>query len=581
MTRTGLRILRMAADKTTQRRDTSADDVNEPLAHVRRVVTRSGTSFLWGMKVLPAERRHAMYAIYAFCREVDDVADEPGETTAKKRGLADWREEIARLYAGKPQWLTTRALLQPVRRFDLPREEFLAVIDGVETDAAPTVRMQTLDDLLNYCRKVAGAVGMLSIHAFGVPRDPGYQIAETLGNAVQLTNILRDVKEDAAMETPVCPAGHGRATRCGGKLFGLGLQPTRLCRGVRGVGGTRSGRLRQDRPAAGPARMASDAPHRVDDGGLPGNAPAPGRTGLDAHRQSGPADAGAKVVARPALRASLTGLLSVARAHVIGAGLAGLATAVSLARVGQAVTLYEASGQAGGRCRSYFDAKLDCAIDNGNHLLLTGNQATMRYLADIGADDELVGPPSACFPFLDLGTGAQWRLRPNAGRLPWWILDARRRVPGTRVRDYLSGLRFAVAGADRTVTDCVGDRGVLFEKFWEPLAVAALNSPVRTGAACLLWPVLRETFGKGEAACRPRVARTGLSGTFVDPALELLRRGGTAVRFGTRLRGIVYEGTRGARRAVWTSARKRWRWRRATAWSWRCRRRPRQAWCRT
>ena len=230
----------------------------------------------------------------------------------------------------------------------------------------------------------------------------------------------------------------------------------------------------------------------------------------------------------------------MARTHVIGAGLAGLSTAVSLARAGHAVTLYEASGQAGGRCRSYFDARLDCAIDNGNHLLLTGNKSTMRYLADIGAAGSLVGPASACFPFLDLRTGRRWRLRPNAGRLPWWILDARRRVPDTSFRDYLSGLRFAVAGADRTVTDCVGDRGALFEQFWEPLAVAALNSPVRAGAACLLWPVLRETFGKGEAACRPRIAGTGLSGTFVDPAVDLLHRRGAVIRFATRLRDVTY-----------------------------------------
>ena len=232
----------------------------------------------------------------------------------------------------------------------------------------------------------------------------------------------------------------------------------------------------------------------------------------------------------------------MARTHVIGAGLAGLSSAVALAREGRAVTLYEASGQAGGRCRSWFDARLDCAIDNGNHLLLTGNRSTMRYLAEIDAPDELVGPDSACFPFLDLRTGRRWTVRPNAGRLPWWIFDSRRRVPGTRARDYLSGLYFALAGADRTVTDCVGDRGALFENFWEPLAVAALNSPVRAGAAGLLWPVLRETFGKGEAACRPRIARTGLSGTFVDPAVEFLHRRGAAVRFGTRLRGVAYEG---------------------------------------
>ena len=195
----------------------------EPWAHVKRVVARSGTSFFWGMRVLPAERRRAMYAIYAFCREVDDVADEPGEAAEKKRGLAAWREEIARLYAGEPEWLTTRALLHPVRRFDLPQEEFLAVIDGVEIDAAPMVRMQTLDDLLSYCRKVAGAVGMLSIHAFGVPRNPGYQIAETLGNAVQLTNILRDVKEDAAVERLYVPLEmvrrHGVADSSLGAVF--------------------------------------------------------------------------------------------------------------------------------------------------------------------------------------------------------------------------------------------------------------------------------------------------------------------------------------------------------------------------
>jgi len=232
----------------------------------------------------------------------------------------------------------------------------------------------------------------------------------------------------------------------------------------------------------------------------------------------------------------------VARTYVIGAGLAGLSAAVSLARAGRAVTLCEASGLAGGRCRSYFDDRLGCAIDNGNHLLLTGNRSTMGYLEAIGAAEELVGPASACFPFLDLRSGERWRLRPNAGPLPWWILDPSRRVPGTRAWEYLSGLRIALAGADRTVTDCVGDHGSLFERFWEPLAVAALNSPVRAGAARLLWPVLRETFGRGEAACRPRIARTGLSGTFVDPALELLRRRGAAVRFGTRLRAIAGDG---------------------------------------
>ena len=163
----------------------------------------------------------------------------------------------------------------------------------------------------------------------------------------------------------------------------------------------------------------------------------------------------------------------------------------------------------------------------------------MRYLEEIGAVDALVGPRTACFPFLDVRTGRRWQVRPNPGRLPWWVLRPGRRVPDTRARDYLSALGFARAGPDRTVTDCVGERGLLFERFWEPLAVAALNTPARSGAAALLWPVLRETFARGEAACRPRIARSGLSPAFVDPALSLLRRKGSIVRLGRRLRGIT------------------------------------------
>ena len=228
----------------------------------------------------------------------------------------------------------------------------------------------------------------------------------------------------------------------------------------------------------------------------------------------------------------------MARTHVIGAGLAGLAAAVALVRAGRSVSLYEAGNRAGGRCRSYVDSRLERLIDNGNHLLLSGNRSAMRYLEEIGAGDVLVGPATARFPFLDLRSRRRWEVRPNSGWLPWWILRPERRVPDTTVRSYFSALKFPLAGPDRTVADCVAGSGVLFEKFWEPLAVAALNTPAESGAARLLWPVLRETFARGEAACRPRIAKRGLSHAFVDPALAFLRGRGAAARFGCRLRGI-------------------------------------------
>ncbi len=237
----------------------------------------------------------------------------------------------------------------------------------------------------------------------------------------------------------------------------------------------------------------------------------------------------------------------MARTHVVGAGLAGLAAAVSLVRRGRTVTLYEASGQAGGRCRSYRDTALACTIDNGNHLLLSGNRAAMRYLADIGSAHKLRGPPSACFPFLELSTGVRWELRPNRGRLPWWVASTRRRIPGTTVWSYLPALRLPLARRSCTVTDCVRDSGILYTRLWEPLALAALNTPARTADARLLWSVLKHTFARGESACRPRVASTGLSDTFVDPALTLIAAAGSGVRFGHRLGRIEYAGNRARR----------------------------------
>ncbi|MBV8120852.1 MAG: FAD-dependent oxidoreductase [Alphaproteobacteria bacterium] len=230
--------------------------------------------------------------------------------------------------------------------------------------------------------------------------------------------------------------------------------------------------------------------------------------------------------------------------HVVGAGLAGLAAAVALAAAGREVRLYEASSHAGGRCRSYIDAELGCRIDNGNHLLLSGNRRAFTYLELIGARDTVEGPADAVFAFFDAKTGRRWLVRPNLGRVPWWILSRRRRVPDTRAADYLEALALWRAHPGARVSEVLDKTRPLFARLWQPLAVAALNSGVEEASARLLWRILSETLGRGGAACRPLVPRQGLSETFVDPALDVLRRRGARMQFGVRLRALEFAGDR-------------------------------------
>ena len=165
---------------------------------IRRRVSAAGTSFYWAMRLLPDQRRDGMFAVYAFCREVDDIADDNGPAAQKLQALDDWRREIDRLYVGRPRHLVARALREPVLRYDLLQQDFLAVIDGMEMDAAADIRAPDLATLDLYCARVAGAVGHLSVHVFGDASAAAYGVAESLGRALQLTNILRDLDEDAA-----------------------------------------------------------------------------------------------------------------------------------------------------------------------------------------------------------------------------------------------------------------------------------------------------------------------------------------------------------------------------------------------
>jgi squalene-associated FAD-dependent desaturase len=224
--------------------------------------------------------------------------------------------------------------------------------------------------------------------------------------------------------------------------------------------------------------------------------------------------------------------------HVIGAGLSGLAAAVELAREGASVTLFEAAAQAGGRCRSYHDRELGRTIDNGNHLVLSGNQNVTRYLDILGASDRLASP-SEGFRFFDLTRDRDFVIRPNPGAFPWWIAVPDRRVPGTRAYQYLRALKLAFARANATVSDILPHDEV-YRVLWEPLAVSALNTPAGEASARGFWQVLAKTLLRGGDFARPLIARENLADTFVTPALEFLARKGVQVRLGVRVKRILY-----------------------------------------
>jgi hydroxysqualene dehydroxylase len=232
------------------------------------------------------------------------------------------------------------------------------------------------------------------------------------------------------------------------------------------------------------------------------------------------------------------------RTFVIGAGLAGLSAAVRLAERGRPVTLIEGAGQVGGRCRSYEDATLGMTIDNGNHLVLSGNHATHDYLRTLGAVDRLAGPKEALFDFVDVRDGRRWTLRPNPGPIGWWIFANDRRVPDTHVGDYLPLMKLLAPQGDKRLCDVIRCEGPLWERLIEPLMLAALNTEASLGSAELAGAIVRETLAVGGRAYAPRIADPSLDAAFIAPALAYLADRGAEVRIGRRVEAIETDDAR-------------------------------------
>src|ERR1700751_5842283 len=197
--------------------------------------------------------------------------------------------------------------------------------------------------------------------------------------------------------------------------------------------------------------------------------------------------------------------------HIIGAGISGLSAAVRLTSAGHRVHVHEATQQAGGRCRSYFDAATNLTIDNGNHLLLSGNRHALAYARSIGTEAGLVGPRSAQFAFVDIFTSQRWLLALGDRKLPLWVFDDDRRVPDTGVLDYLALAPLVWASTRKKVGDAIRCEGTLYQRLVQPLLLAALNVDPPEGSAGLAGAIVRETLLAGGQACRPLIAHDGLS----------------------------------------------------------------------
>jgi squalene-associated FAD-dependent desaturase len=213
--------------------------------------------------------------------------------------------------------------------------------------------------------------------------------------------------------------------------------------------------------------------------------------------------------------------------HVIGAGLAGLGAALAAACAGTRVVLHEATGQAGGRCRSFHDRVLDRVIDNGTHVVLGANAATRRYLRAIGGEGAMSTTAPARFDFLDLASGESWSIAPPFGR-----------VPGARPRDWARVIRLPFAARSRSVKQALDGGDALYRRLWEPLAIAALNVDPAKAPALDLARLVGRLAWRGERGWRASLAEPGLSAALVEPALATLAELGVETRFNHRLTGL-------------------------------------------
>ena len=223
--------------------------------------------------------------------------------------------------------------------------------------------------------------------------------------------------------------------------------------------------------------------------------------------------------------------------YVVGAGLAGLSAAVSCVLKGYRVQVFESTNHAGGRCRSFKDKILGRTINNGNHLILSGNLGVKEFLASLNTADNFKAMHPVLFNFQDIIKNESWSLRPSNGRIPWWIFDPGKRIPRTSFIDYLALLKLKFA-KDENIAALVNPSRPIFDRLWQPLSQAVLNTDAHEGSAALIWTMLSQTLLKGSDACRPMLTTAGLSAALVDPAISFLTTNNATLKFSMKLKSL-------------------------------------------
>ena len=225
--------------------------------------------------------------------------------------------------------------------------------------------------------------------------------------------------------------------------------------------------------------------------------------------------------------------------YIVGAGLSGLAAAVSCVLKGYNVQLFESTNHAGGRCRSYNDKILCRNINNGTHLLLSGNKGVNKFIDTINAGNNFDCMQPASFNFIDIKNNEHWAIRPSRGRIPWWIFSSRNRIPGSVLGDYLTLVKLIFA-KEQKIVNLVNPSRPIFDRLWQPLSKAVLNTDAYEGSSKLIWTMLSQTLLKGSSFSQPLLAKDGLSQALINPAIDFLKAHNANIHFSMKLQSLEY-----------------------------------------